>query len=150
MERFRIEILLTIATFAAATFIFLAAYFHASLPLFYFFAVRGYSVFLPQISIFLSNYLEDFFTPWEGSRLFPLIESAETIGAIVGGVALATLGSGILGGVLVSADDRFLFVADFGPPQSGQTTTAARSFREQAMHMAAVTALRGMPHLGQA
>jgi len=45
--------------------------------------------FIQQINVFLSSYIEDFFSPVEASRAFPLIESAETIAGIIGGIVLA-------------------------------------------------------------
>jgi len=51
--------------------------------------------FIQQISVFLSSYIEDFFSPVEASRIFPIIESAETVAGIIGGIVLA---ESLLGG----------------------------------------------------
>lgn len=39
-----------------------------------------------QISILLNNFTERLFTPLEGERMFPLVESAETLGGVAAGV----------------------------------------------------------------
>lgn len=45
-------------------------------------------LFLTQLKIILSAYLEEFFSSLQGERTFPLIESAETIGGIFAGLLL--------------------------------------------------------------
>ena len=53
---------------------------------FFFFALIAEAAFCRQISILLSNFAERLFTPLEGERMFPLIESAETLGGIGAGL----------------------------------------------------------------
>ena len=48
---------------------------------------------MAQLNIFLSLFNEDLFTPLESQRTFPVIESAETIGAIAGGLVLSVFAS---------------------------------------------------------
>lgn len=49
------------------------------------------SLFLSQIAITLSLYIEDLFTPMEFARAAPLIESAETIAGVAGGLLITML-----------------------------------------------------------
>lgn len=49
------------------------------------------AVFLSQLSILGWLFVEDLFSPLESERTFPIIESAETIGGIVGGFIIITL-----------------------------------------------------------
>lgn len=53
---------------------------------FFLFALIAEAAFCRQISILLSNFAERLFTPLEGERMFPLIESAETFGGIGAGL----------------------------------------------------------------
>lgn len=53
------------------------------------------SVFLAQLNILISLFNEDLFTPLESQRTFPVIESAETIGAIAGGLILSLFAQSI-------------------------------------------------------
>lgn len=53
---------------------------------FFIFALIAEAAFCRQISILLSNFAERLFTPLEGERMFPLIESAETLGGIGAGL----------------------------------------------------------------
>lgn len=93
LERIHVKSLLTLSSFLAAVTFFAAALFHENDLLFFALSILAYGMFLPQVVIFLSNYIEDFFSPWEGERLFPIIESAETVGGIAGGLVLANIGS---------------------------------------------------------
>ncbi len=51
-------------------------------------ALAAESIFFAQLNIILGLFIEDLFTPLEGSRAFPLIESSEYIGGIVGGLLI--------------------------------------------------------------
>ncbi|MBT5517154.1 hypothetical protein HOK22_04580, partial [Candidatus Peregrinibacteria bacterium] len=53
------------------------------------------AVLLGQLMIMLSLFYEELFTPLESQRSFPIIESAETIGGICGGLALSFLATEI-------------------------------------------------------
>lgn len=48
------------------------------------------SIFLSQIAITLSLYIDDIFTPIEYEKAAPIIESAETIAGIIGGLMITT------------------------------------------------------------
>ena len=48
------------------------------------------SVFLAQLKIHISGFVETLFTPLESERTFPIIESAETVGGIVAGILVVT------------------------------------------------------------
>lgn len=49
------------------------------------------SAFLSQIGIFISNFIEDFFSPWESHRTAPVIESADTVGGIASALGLSLM-----------------------------------------------------------
>ncbi|MFA6917308.1 MAG: HEAT repeat domain-containing protein [Candidatus Gracilibacteria bacterium] len=53
------------------------------------------AVLAVQLKIFLDGYIEEMFTPIESERTFPLIEAAETIGAIVAGVLVVSFSNQI-------------------------------------------------------
>lgn len=97
LERFQVKTLIAISSLLAAVTFFGAALFNKHELIFFALSIVGHGMFLPQVIIFLSNYLEDFFTPWDCPRLFPLIESAETIGGIIGGLVLANAGLELMG-----------------------------------------------------
>lgn len=50
---------------------------------------------LAQVNILIALFVEELFTPLESQRTFPIVESSETIGAIVGGVIISTLAHSI-------------------------------------------------------
>ncbi len=53
------------------------------------------SVMLSQLNILVSLFNEELFTPLESQRTFPIIESSETIGGIVGGLSLSLFATDI-------------------------------------------------------
>jgi HEAT repeat protein len=59
--------------------------------MFIFISIPVLSVFLSQLYILNSAFIEDLFTPLESERTFPIIESAETVGGIVGAVLMVFL-----------------------------------------------------------
>ena len=69
------------------------------------------SIFFAQLNILLGLFIEDLFTPLEGNRTFPIIETSEYIGGIAGGAL-------ILGGLelfhLEAAQLIWAWVASFG------------------------------------
>lgn len=89
LDRFEVRWLVTGCGFAAALLLFGSTFYYDSNIIFFPMVLAASGIFLPQISIFLSNYIEDFFTPSECARTFPVIESAETIAGILGGLVLA-------------------------------------------------------------
>lgn len=59
-----------------------------SLWLFLALALLAESVFFAQLNILLGLFIEDLFTPLEGSRALPIVESSEYVGGIVGGLLI--------------------------------------------------------------
>lgn len=51
-------------------------------------ALVAESVFFAQLNIILGLFIEDLFTPLEGSRALPIVESSEYVGGIVGGLLI--------------------------------------------------------------
>lgn len=49
------------------------------------------SILLSQLNILIALFTEDLFSPLESQRTFPLIATAETIGAIIGGLTVGVL-----------------------------------------------------------
>jgi len=74
---------------AAATLLSSVLFIHSNTFLFFSLLVIVESVFLAQLNILISLFNEDLFTPLESQRTFPVIESAETLGAIAGGLVLS-------------------------------------------------------------
>lgn len=50
------------------------------------------SILLSQVNILVNLFTEDLFSPLESQRAFPLIVTAETMGGILGGLAITSLG----------------------------------------------------------
>ncbi len=63
--------------------------------------ILAFCIFVTQINIFISNIIEEYFTPWEAERLLPIIDSADTFGGILAGVTIAMLASTGLNGYFV-------------------------------------------------
>jgi len=88
---FSTKLLIPACAFAMVIVLFISTFFVGQPLVFFGLLLFVTGIFLPQLSIFLSNYLEDFFTPLECERIFPVIESAQTIGGIFGGLLIATM-----------------------------------------------------------
>jgi len=74
---------------AGATLLFLSTFFAtANETIFIFLCIIIESIFLSQLYILNSAFIEELFTPMESEKTFPLIESAETFGGIVGGLVV--------------------------------------------------------------
>lgn len=91
-------IIAAIILFAAATFIL-----PRSEIWFLITSLIGVSLFLGQLNILIQLFIEDMFTPIESESAFPVIETSETIGGIVAGLVLTSLGS-------VIAPYKFLYI----------------------------------------
>lgn len=91
VDRFKIKDLIVGSAFLVAITFFAASLFHNHGTVFFALSIIGYGVFIPQIMIFLSSYVEEFFSPWECERVLPIVESSETIGGIIGGLLLSFL-----------------------------------------------------------
>ena len=63
--------------------------------LFFALVIVSVAMFLTQFKIILSGYIEEMFTPLQSERTFPLIESSDTIGGILGGLMVTLLAKDI-------------------------------------------------------
>lgn len=90
-SHFSTKLLIPACAFAMVLVLFISTFFVDRQVVFFSLLLLVSGIFLPQLSIFLANYLEDFFTPLECERIFPVIESAQTIGGIFGGLLIAAL-----------------------------------------------------------
>lgn len=91
VDRLPARQVLTLNGFFAIVTLFVAFLFYEHDIVFLVFTLIASGMFLSQIAIILSSYLEDFFTPLEAERIVPAMESSETIGGILGGILLASL-----------------------------------------------------------
>lgn len=90
-KRHPLNLSIVIGSLAAAFFLLLTGKFaEGSLP-YFLVALLGLSVFLTQVNIWISLYIEDLFSPLEGERVLPVVESAEPIGGIAAGVMMVSL-----------------------------------------------------------
>jgi len=89
LNRFEIRYLIVFHLFLGSILLFISSFFGDNLFVFVSFLLFVGGITLPQVQILLSNYIEDFFTPGEATRAFPIIESAEIIAGIIGGFLLA-------------------------------------------------------------
>lgn len=90
-EHFSSKQLIPSCAFITGLILFTSTFFVDQQYVFFGLILSVTGIFLPQLTIFLSNYIEDFFTPLECERTFPVIESAQTIGGIIAGLLIATL-----------------------------------------------------------
>ncbi len=90
-EHFSARNLIIMCALAAGAMLFAANFFFTHDLLFFFFLLLTFGVLVPQLTIFISNYVEDLFTPLESERIFPVIESSETLGGIFAGLFAASL-----------------------------------------------------------
>lgn len=96
VEKTDVKKLIIVSTVFAILSLFVAAVYYEHNFLFILFALIANGIFLGQTVIFLSNFIEEHFTPSEAERTFPIIESSETIGGILAGVFLAYFGLHLL------------------------------------------------------
>jgi len=90
-EHFSSKKLIPLCAFATGLILFISTFFVDQPYVFFGMILSVTGIFLPQLTIFISNYIEDFFTPLECERTFPVIESAQTIGGILGGLLITTV-----------------------------------------------------------
>ena len=82
------------AVFLSLIFLGVAALIgHSYDTLFFGLLIASEAVFLVQLQINKSGFVETLFTPLESERTFPVIESAETIGGIVAGLLVLSFSS---------------------------------------------------------
>jgi MFS family permease len=101
IEKLSSKNVIVVSTVCALIAISIAFLFYKNSTLFIVFSLIGSGVFLPQINISLSSYLEDYYTPLEAERIVPIVESSETIGGILGGILLVTLKFSMMGNMLM-------------------------------------------------
>jgi len=90
VKRVQREVLISFTVIAAAgTLVSSIMFIQTNMMAFFLLLLLAESVLLAQLQILLSLFNEDLFTPLESQRTFPIIESAETIGAIAGGLVLS-------------------------------------------------------------
>lgn len=92
IEKVRKEILILINILLAAVFLISASIFVLySNWLFFGLVLLAESVMLAQLNILIAAFVEEMFSPLESQRTFPIVESSETIGLIIGGVIVSSL-----------------------------------------------------------
>lgn len=96
VHRVRGELLISFTVLFAAAFLVSSIFFlENNTTWFLILYLIGQSVLVSQLVILISLFNEELFTPLESQRTFPVVESAETVGGIVGGLSL-TLFSDVL------------------------------------------------------
>ena len=96
VHKVRKEVLITFTVICAAALLISSIAFINTNSLYFFtLLLITESVLLAQLSILLSLFNEEIFSPLESQRTFPIIESAETIGGIAGGLVLGLLSQNI-------------------------------------------------------
>ncbi|QQR54959.1 HEAT repeat domain-containing protein [Candidatus Peregrinibacteria bacterium] len=91
LHRVRRELLITYTVLYSAAFLIASvAFLPQGNSIFFVFYMIGQAVFVTQLSILISLFNEELFSPLESQRVFPVIESAETLGGIIGGFLLST------------------------------------------------------------
>lgn len=92
IHRISKETLVICSVMVASTLLILASSFAAEHTGSFFSLVTiAQSIFLSQSFILISLFNEELFTPLESQRTFPIIESAETLGGMLGGLLLSLL-----------------------------------------------------------
>lgn len=93
--------LIVMSTLFAICTLVLASFFSHDDVIFLTLLLVASGIFLPQVMIVVSNYLEELFSPLEADRIFPIIDTAESLGGIAGGAVLALFGLQLFGERLV-------------------------------------------------
>lgn len=90
LHRMRKELLIVgIVLFAASSLLLSIFFLERDTLLFFVFFLFAESLMLSQLNILISLFNEELFSPLESQRTFPIIESAETVGGILGGLSLS-------------------------------------------------------------
>lgn len=90
LDKMSSEKMVKISVFVAGLLIFIAAQqFYSNQVWFFALLILAIAIFSTQLKIALDRYTEELFTPLQSERTFPLIESSETIGGIVAGLAIS-------------------------------------------------------------
>ena len=91
--RFGNKFLIGVCSLFAATFFLFATLFRGHDLIFFGLIFLSFGIFLPQLQVFVANFIEEHFSPLEGEKASPLIESAQVIGGIFAGVVMVSFGS---------------------------------------------------------
>jgi HEAT repeat protein/ATP/ADP translocase len=92
IHKIRRELLITFTALSAAALLLASILFLQNSSIVFFILILiAEGVLLAQLGILLSLFNEDLFSPLESQRTFPIIESAETLGGIAGGLTLSLL-----------------------------------------------------------
>lgn len=94
-DRLEVRNIIFFSALAASILLFFAGIYFGNDHVFFPLVLIANGFFIQQINLYLSSYIEEFFSPVEAVRVFPLIESAETAAGVTGGVVLA---SALIGG----------------------------------------------------
>ena len=90
LHRVRRELLITYTVLYSAAFLIASvAFLPQGNSAFFVFYMIGQGIFVTQLSILISLFNEELFSPLESQRVFPVMESAETLGGIIGGLLLS-------------------------------------------------------------
>lgn len=90
------ELLMSLTIITAGAFLFAASLYSFTNNMFFLgLLLVGESLLLSQLYILISIFTEELFSPLEGVRALPIIESSETIGGIMAGIIVSML-SGII------------------------------------------------------
>lgn len=94
ITRIKREVLMILMVLLGGICLFFASFMYKDSPLAFFaLVIFAESIFLAQFNVFIPILVGDRFTPLESQKTFPFIESAETIGGIIGGVGVGLLAS---------------------------------------------------------
>lgn len=88
LRRIPIENLIILGSIFAAALFFSAVFFGKNNVLFFGFLLVGGSVFLGQLGIWIALFVQNIFSPLEGERTFPLVESSEPVGGLLAGLLI--------------------------------------------------------------
>lgn len=88
IHRIKKNLCLIFTIFASMGTLFLAYWFRADSFLFFAFLITAVSVFLSQFRIVLNSLVEDYFDPLESEKVFPILESSETVGGLIAGIVI--------------------------------------------------------------
>lgn len=88
------EVLMIIMVLIAALCLFFASFlYEQSSVSFFALVIFAESVFLAQFNVFIPILVGDRFTPLESQQTFPFVESADTIGGMIGGAVVGIFGA---------------------------------------------------------
>lgn len=91
LRRVPTKYLIIIGSAIAAFLLLVTPHFPETPLVFFSLAVIAISIFLTQVGIWISLFLENLFSPLEGVRVLPVVESAEPIGGILAGFLIVGL-----------------------------------------------------------